>query len=298
MKNPVGQKVKHKMIPEYGPGIVTDAYYENGENHIEVLFNNNEKSKFKYTERILNLLEFEEFEPDFDKSSDTDDFKEKGQEMIDDLRGERDIVIMTKSYKNKGYCVTGIDLKTKKWVRLTSKESNGAVPKDYMKYSIFERVSVLDVVSIQLKDNVNNSVQSENYYYDESIRPVYRCTYNLKKLIDWFPPEESKYIFGSREGINKPREMSRLNGKSLMFAELYDIKFSNNFNNKARFKYMDKNYSGFSVTDPYYYLGEGSNSPPLEDIPHAYAVLSIGEEYNGLHYKFLAKIFRDDEMEP
>ena len=45
---------------------------------------------------------------------------------------EKEILILTKSCKNGGYCVAGIDLETKKSVRLVSDDqgTQGALSKD------------------------------------------------------------------------------------------------------------------------------------------------------------------------
>ena len=78
----------------------------------------------------------------------------------------KQICILTKSYKNGGYCVAGIDLNTKKWVRLVSSEdSKNEIPCYYMNKKDND-IDVLDVIEVNLLKNIVNGCQRENYLID------------------------------------------------------------------------------------------------------------------------------------
>ena len=53
------------------------------------------------------------------------------------MKERKEVVILTKSYKNKGYCVAGIDAETGEWIRLVSddEESHGSLFREHMSYN-------------------------------------------------------------------------------------------------------------------------------------------------------------------
>ncbi len=74
-----------------------------------------------------------------------------------------DIVILTRSSKYKNYCVAGIDIKTKKWVRLISsdRESHGALSYENIKYADGTTVSVFDIVQTNILELQPTTIQPE-----------------------------------------------------------------------------------------------------------------------------------------
>ena len=82
---------------------------------------------------------------------------------------EIDVVILTKSSKNGGYCVAGIDVNNSKWVRLVSSdiESHGALFNQDMQYRNNTFCNLLDVVRVPVLRKDPSEHQPENILIDE-----------------------------------------------------------------------------------------------------------------------------------
>lgn len=80
---------------------------------------------------------------------------------------KKQICIMTKSLKDRDYCVAGIDLERGSWVRLVSTKDGGAFPKELFDDNGIE---VLDVVKVDLKEHTPYKTQVENWLVDGTKR--------------------------------------------------------------------------------------------------------------------------------
>jgi hypothetical protein len=83
---------------------------------------------------------------------------------------EVELVILTKSSKNKGYCVAGIDIKSGQWIRLTSdnESSHGALFTNNMQYEDKTICQILDVVRVKIVKRNPVEYQPENILIDKS----------------------------------------------------------------------------------------------------------------------------------
>lgn len=62
------------------------------------------------------------------------------------------MIVLANSWKHKDYCIAGIDLRTKKWVRPVTKLPDGRVPVDAMKLDGYFP-KLLDVIELPLADS-------------------------------------------------------------------------------------------------------------------------------------------------
>lgn len=204
-----------------------------------------------------------------------------------------EMVVLTKSSKFSGYCVAGIDINTKQWIRLTTSNSNtqGALLPKEISYKEGKECQVLDVILITVLEDIGDEIQPENVLIDTSQPIVYRKKYTIEDVLKIHKPETSEYIFGNKYNYITDVAIWKLTS-SLILVEVDDLEIKHMKNNdgqiktKADFEYMFESYQNLSVTDPEFYsVTDGT----LYD--KAYLVISIGTNYNGKYYKFISKIF-------
>ena len=77
----------------------------------------------------------------------------------------KDIIILTKSKKDNGYCVAGIESETGKWIRLVSpnKLLNGSLTDFDMQMTNGEICEPLDFVRVEISQAVPSGCQTENH---------------------------------------------------------------------------------------------------------------------------------------
>ncbi len=73
----------------------------------------------------------------------------------------KELCILTKSLKDKGYCVAGVDTTTGELFRLVSDKDGAAIPKEALD-------STLDVIRVNLTKHVPVNCQRENWLFDEN----------------------------------------------------------------------------------------------------------------------------------
>ena len=199
----------------------------------------------------------------------------------------KDIVILTKSKKYGKYCVAGIDIKEKEWVRLVSsnEEIDGALDDIDMFLQDGRCAEPLDLVRVPIAKTIPSECQIENNLIEYRKRWCKLGEMTIKDVVEMFPPIDFPYVF-----FDSNRYLSDLENAnhSLELAEVEDLRIYNNAfdKRKADFQYNSISYSEISVTD-LDYLGFEE-----EYFKKAYVVVSIpNKDYDGLYYKFVAKIF-------
>lgn len=206
----------------------------------------------------------------------------------------KQVCILTKSYKDNGYCVAGIDIENGQWIRLVStEESDDKIPKYYMDKS-YNFIDVLDVVEVDLIKHIPKKCQTENYLIDLKIplKKVDKLSFN--EVVDIKGYDEVFTIFGNRGKAITPNDAEKLTYslllvpiKDLTFNLVYDEENYKWLKKELSFNYNHWNYE-LSITDPEYkkveYNGKTFNEGAI--------VLSIpSEPYNEWYNKFVAKIF-------
>lgn len=206
----------------------------------------------------------------------------------------KQICILTKSYKNGGYCVAGIDLNTKNWVRLVSSEdSKNEIPCYYMNKKDND-IDVLDVIEVNLLKNIVNGCQRENYLIDIGIPLKTIGKMSIEEVVSLKGYDCPDLIFGNK-GKALPANEAALFNYSIILVQVTDINFFMErsllngewLKKEINFTYKNNQYT-LVVTDPKYKKTEYNN----KYFESASIVVSIpADEYNGWHHKFVASIF-------
>ena len=216
------------------------------------------------------------------------------------------LIILTKSSKWGDYCVAGIEINTKKWVRLVrdNGNDNGAIPNGYMRTSDGESVNVLDMIEVVYLRHSPQKYQSENYVVDLSVKPrIIRKGFPLEDVIKMHPLDMPYKLFAGTlpYATDNYLDSDRID-YSLLLIKVKDLLFymtENNAGNKkckVEFKYNGNVYSNISMTDPEFYDNKYYNSDNCYS--EAVIVLSLGERFENTdkHYKFAARIFLNQEF--
>lgn len=202
-------------------------------------------------------------------------------------------VIFTKSYKNGGYCVAGINLDTHSWVRFVSNDAatHGAIIDSDMQYDSLDFCKPFDVVSVPVLQHCPVALQSENYLIDRSKYWKKLGTMDLDELLDICPLNDDAFIFKNTWSYLVPEDTVGID-HSLVMVRVYDLEINHEFRGspaykKCSFIYHRNQYNFMSITDPEY-----RNSEPTQLVGDAILIISIPEapDNNNRIYKCVSKI--------
>lgn len=205
---------------------------------------------------------------------------------------KKDIIILTCSAKNGGYCVAGIDMETDNWIRLVASNDlkTNEIPKYFMYYSDRTACKPLDIVNVEITEYLPGNIQSENALVDLKYKPVFKGRVTPEDLDDYI--SNDRYIYKSTSPYMN--EITALKcGYSLALYRVQNIyldvfEFDGRIRTKLIFTYNGHAYDEWSMTDPDYY---GRDRGKICD--EGLIVVSIPEDdYNGKYYKFVSKIIR------
>ena len=84
----------------------------------------------------------------------------------------RQICILTKSYKHGGYCVAGVDINTKEWIRFVNSDNPNTdeIRKEQMILGC-KSIECLDVIECGFIKHIPNNCQVENWLLNTSVKP-------------------------------------------------------------------------------------------------------------------------------
>ena len=199
----------------------------------------------------------------------------------------RDIVVLTKSAKNGGNCVAGIDIDTGEWVRPVRVPPHPISDID-MRCSNSHICQPLDVVRIPFISPCPDGCQTENEQIDPMVKWIHLDTWNLSDVLNVHPAEYHDTIFGNQRYSLYEYEKDDCDF-SLMLIEVENLEFftsEDNRKTKANFIYNNRTYRFMAVTDRAFYNNENSYS-------RAHLVVSLPNHVpDGCNYfKFIAKVF-------
>lgn len=219
---------------------------------------------------------------------------------------EKEILILTKSCKNGGYCVAGIDLETKKSVRLVSDDqgTQGALSKDDLRY-IDGECQIFDKIKVTIIREEPLLHQSENLLVDTSkclkklesvgIKDVLNVLENCKDMFPYIFKDTCPYLSENQvSNVNHSLEIVRVKNLKL-YIKTYNYDNKEKIKTKANFEYNGEQYNEISVTDSDYYNITDYNS----NINEAILIVSLPNKPIGndkYYYKFIAKIIRLDNL--
>ena len=205
----------------------------------------------------------------------------------------KDIIILTKSKKDNGFCVAGIESETGKWIRLVSpnKLLKGALTDFDMLMTNGKVCEPLDFVRVEIIKEAPEGCQKENHLIKFATPWQLLGKKTIEDVLKIHSPTTRKYIFGSNYPCLKGVDYFDY---SLVLAEVENLRiyFNNNRSRKADFTYNFSQYTGVSVTDIDYC--ENNKSQNQFIFKNAYIVVSIPNnpfEGDVKYYKFIAKIF-------
>lgn len=208
---------------------------------------------------------------------------------------KKEVAILTKSSKYKGYCVAGIDVNTGEWVRFVSdnEQTHGALSAYDISYADRQICKPLDVVLVEVVGAVPLGHQPENYLINsrEYWEKTGECT--LADILAVHPAEVQPYLYGNASPFVDAAEIDDI-GHSLTLVEVSSLTISQTTNiygkpkTKASFVYNGKLYTNMSVTDPDFY-----SVPDGTRYANAHLVISLPDTPlpEDSYYKFVAQIY-------
>lgn len=201
------------------------------------------------------------------------------------------VAILTKSSKNGGFCVAGVNLDNKRLIRLVSNdnESHGALFNRHMRYQDNTFCQVLDIAEVPVIGPKPIDFQPENILIDENHNWKKCRQSSIGEILNIFPPKYYENLLGNPYNYITIEAISRVQ-YSLAWIEVKNLIITRSDRKiKAEFQYNAQKYENISVTDPDYY----STALPLQ-CNHAVLLVSLPDSpYKERYfYKFIAKIFR------
>ncbi len=218
----------------------------------------------------------------------------------------KDIVILAKSRKHGNYCVAGKDITTGEWIRLISEDEsihNAVSPNDLI-YEDNTEANVLDVIRVEVKEvEEKNRIiyQPENYILDNRyyLLKLQKKNENyLNNIID----DVDGIFYNTSNCISKDdlSKVEDIHSLILIEPDIVKIKRKNEHTLWANIKYNNIWYNSLTITDVYFtgkYYNDISSDYSGTNFYNMKLVISLGEEYNGNHYKLIASIIESEPVE-
>lgn len=202
-----------------------------------------------------------------------------------------ELAILTKSSKNRGYCVAGIEIKSGEWVRLVSSDadSHGALFDRNMQYKNGGVCQILDVARVPILRSVSGEYQPENVLIDERIPWEKTGRLSVDELLALHPVEDHPNLLGNTYPYITKERIGMV-GHSLALVMVNDLVITHpeERKTKAEFTYLGIQYRDMAVTDRDYYRVQNNTC-----IETAILVVSLPDApiSERKYYKFIAKIF-------
>ena len=213
------------------------------------------------------------------------------------------MVLLTKSKKLNGYCVTGVDLENGKWIRLMQPGEPSVSPHDF-RYDDGDEPEVLDIIEVDLLESFSTELQPENIVFNPT--KIVKCNYNDLSFVNArlnSDYDEHDYVYYNRYPKLLDSMLPRAakeNPYSLMIIEPERISFRKNNHKRmeADFCWKGTEYKGFRVTDENFkriFLDRETTDVFRLDRP-VYIVVSLGEAFvnpasgNTEYYKLVSAV--------
>ena len=201
------------------------------------------------------------------------------------------VIIMTKSVKHGGFCVAGIDIFTGKWIRFVLDEDRPLYNSDLICKN-GGSIQVLDIVNVKLKGHSPTYYQPENYLLDTKYRieRISKCTIN--SVLKLHPPERKVPLFYNYDRKVSPSEIKNVPEKkryslALIKPDTAYVYRDDYGKTRCTFQYYGHKFSNIAVTDPNYRAEDFK----FKKLTSCLFVMSLGELFEGYHYKLIAQIF-------
>lgn len=201
------------------------------------------------------------------------------------------ILILASSYKPGGRCVAGKSMTTQRWVRIVGDAGGAALILEQTVYQNSfgtNRVKPLQKITMGIGDHVPMPHQPENFLMVPGWMQTRGYSVKSHELHQYADAPASLWGEGDRVA-----DVDILLGLFTVEQSLYLIKVDdlvlhrNGDRRRVSFTYNTLHYN-LSGTDPSYDRFEDGTL-----IPNGYICVSLGEDFNGDHYKIVATIFGD-----
>lgn len=215
----------------------------------------------------------------------------------------KQICVLTKSYKHGGYCVAGIDMNTKQWIRLVN--SNDPNTDEIKKEQMFlcgKSIECLDIIEYDFIKNIPNSCQTENWLLNTTFKPRFIKSITIEELANLIKIEKDNYFILNNSHLLNVNEISKINRSLFVFhvqnlkieATTYELYGEVRAKYKCSFDYNNNQYTNISLTDPVY----RDMSQDGLNITNALIIASLPclPYKDNLYYKFVAKIIPLEEQ--
>lgn len=109
------------------------------------------------------------------------------------------LIILTKSSKYHGNCVTGIDIENGKWIRLMThdEQSHGTVSDVLLNYADGTPLEVLDTIVAPIEEWCGDDLHPENYYIEESFYFDKIRKASFGEVLKLHPDEKRDFIYNN-----------------------------------------------------------------------------------------------------
>jgi hypothetical protein len=222
---------------------------------------------------------------------------------MDENNLNKTIICLAASRKPGGRCIAGKDeSENSTWIRPVSSGKEDAINNQLCCYSNGQLAQVLDIIEIPIRGPKPTQHQKENFLVDTKKKWQKKGVFDqkdLNTLLDkpsclWQDFDSSTNGKNDRIPVDKAKKINN----SLLFIQVQckilvrvEGKAFNNPNKKVRcsFKYQNNDYI-LPVTDPVFekkYMAEPEGE---YDIGKKYMCVSLGLEYEGYVYLFVATI--------
>lgn len=216
---------------------------------------------------------------------------------------KKKVIVLTKSDKNGGYCVAGIDVDKGRLIRLVSedKSTDYALTDDDITYQDGTVMKPMDMIEVKLVGKQHSQNQPENYTIDDleyfkKIRKVKKS--EIRKYL--MKPD---FIFYNSDSSVSEGEMDEiLNKYSIVLFRVKELNLWLDRFKEGRimtsFTYNGESYNYIKITDhtltEKYYDRVSQYSPRPYVIDRAILVMSLaGVAVREKYYKLVANIIED-----
>lgn len=203
-------------------------------------------------------------------------------------------LLLTKSYKDSGYCVAGINLDENKFVRLVADTDLDLASIPYAYIDTPPAIDCLDILEIEPIKAVPFGCQTENILIDTNLRPSKIGRANLTDILQYVNSEQK--IFGNTKKVLHSSQVEKLN-RSLGLYIVENLKICCYFDeekdkyvNQCDFRYKGNLYTQISLTDPVY-RNVKYNEEVLSQAAIIVSLPPIPWGDGEFYFKFVAKIF-------
>lgn len=217
---------------------------------------------------------------------------------------DKEIIILTKSDKNGGYCVAGIDVASGEFIRLVSedvKSEHALFSNDLLYDDEKSHVETMDVVRVTLKGKQDCWYQPENYILDNNsyIKKIRKAnTSEIKNFLT----HRDDIFYNNCSSIETEELKTKSEKYSLIVFTVKELAIWKDKYKDGRitasFTYNGQQYKYIKITDhvlthKYYQLAELCYPQPYT-LNNAIIIMSLaGSFVDGKHYKLVANIIED-----